>query len=64
MPRAHPDIARLFEHDLEAWTILKIKGWTCCDFVLRKSSPDYEPSEIEWQAVQYLCDEWDWAYEE
>ncbi len=50
--------------DLIAWDILESQGWTEIRFVIhpprdRKKS---EISDMEWNAVEYLCDEWDWAF--
>lgn len=33
------------------------QGW------LSLKNPGYQPSDLEWEAVQYLCDEWDYAIE-
>lgn len=65
MPQASDEVrAKAREHgwdgDGEAWAYLKSVGWEEKHFVL------YPPIrrcviEKEWDAVAYLCDEWDWA---
>lgn len=31
--------------------------------IIRKRDPKYKPTEREWDAVDYLIQEWDYAYE-
>jgi hypothetical protein len=41
---------------------LESKGWTNHRFTYVLPSPDYEPSEAEWAAVDWLIGEWDCAW--
>jgi hypothetical protein len=43
---------------------LHAKGWKFPrGGMILKPSPDYKPSQQEWDCVYFLCDEWDHAYE-
>ena len=48
-----------------AWSFLKSRGWTGERDGLLKAplgKPHLQISEKEYSAVDYLCDEWDWAF--
>lgn len=30
--------------------------------IIYPKQPEYAPDVIEWSAINYLCDEWDYAY--
>ena len=63
MPQASDDLRAQFpEYDDEAWAVLAKAGFTHCRGVIR-SPQHHRWSQRERDAVDYLCDEWDWAYE-
>lgn len=33
-------------------------------WIIRKKDPAYQMTDREWDAILYLCEEWDWGYEE
>ena len=49
------------ESEHGAWTFLKSQGFTMNKGVINKM--EREVTEDEWEAIDYLCGEWDWAYE-
>lgn len=48
--------------DIAAWTFLKLHGWTEKRFHLFANKGPALVTDKEWSAVEYLCDEWDWAF--
>jgi len=49
--------------DSGPWEFLKNLGWTQTSTGwLRHPEPFREISEKEWDCVDFLCEEWDWAY--
>lgn len=51
----------IFEDDWEAHKFLEARGFHIThDFVIRK--PNREPLDDEWDAIDYLCGEGDYAY--
>lgn len=64
MPQASQDLRDKFPgHDVEAWEALK-PNFVDKAGVLSKKDKAYRPTASEWEAVDYLCDEWDYFYEE
>ena len=47
-----------FKNDGEAWNYLEERGYTDKHFVIQL--PIRDMAEGEWDAVGYLCNEWDW----
>lgn len=65
MPQASAELRAEWhtgDGDIKAWEYLKGRGWREHKFVL-KPPCKRTPSKKEWRAVDYLCDEWDWAYD-
>ena len=48
-----------FGDDSEAWDYLEKRGYTEKQFL--KQLPIRDMTEGEWDAVKYLCGEWDWG---
>ena len=63
MPMATPELAAKFADDGEAWLVLTKIGWRMDGSRIIPPTPHYLPSEgLESNAVDYLCDEWDYAW--
>lgn len=45
------------------WNLLVSRGWTDTAGMLRPPTPSYNPSQIELACIDFLCQEWDYAYE-
>lgn len=64
MPQASDELRAKFPgHDGEAWDVLK-EHFTDQKFVIRPKQAGYVATEREWDAICYLCDEWDYGYED
>ena len=64
MPQATPELRAKFpEWDGEALDVIRQNFTVDQGGVIRKKDPKYEPTEREWDAVDYLFQEWDYAYE-
>lgn len=50
------------DYDIGAWNYLKSMGWTEEKFFLVAPRLHDQITDKEWGAVDYLVDEWDWAY--
>lgn len=64
-PQATPELRAKFPGgDSEAMEVLKLNfEWgEPKPFIIRKKNPNYEPTQREWDAVDYLFHEWDWGY--
>jgi hypothetical protein len=59
MPQASQELRDEWEDDGAAWEFLKDHGWAEINFRLVPGSD--HPTEKEWRAAYYLCDEWDWS---
>lgn len=62
MPQASERLRAMFSDDRAAWEILRV------DFaddrgVIRPVSPLDELTPAQFDAIDYLCDEWDYGYE-
>lgn len=53
--------ARFFDDNV-AWRYLRRRGFIHTRFVISPPYLGYDPTEKEWDAVQYLIQEWDWDY--
>ena len=63
MPMATPELAAKFDDEGEAWAVLNALGWRMEGARIIAPTPHYLPSEgRESDAVDYLCDEWDYAW--
>lgn len=63
MPQATPELRAKFPgHDSEAMEVLA-KNFTQSKGVYRKKDPNYKPNLREWDAVDYMIQEWDYGYE-
>jgi hypothetical protein len=61
MPQAPSHLQAMFEDDRAAWNVLK-DNFTDDRGVIRPK-PGHVPSANEFNAVDYLCLEWDYCYE-
>lgn len=61
MPQAPQHLRDLFPDDRVAWFLLK-RNFTDTRGVIRPNA-GHKPTEAELLAVDYLCLEWDYAYE-
>ncbi len=52
----------MFNSDYEAWEFLESKGFLENNFIIQISK-DKELTDREIEALDYLCDEWDWGVE-
>ena len=63
MPQASPELRNKFpEGDSEAWEVLKYNYNDNRGVIFPKVN-GYESTEREWDAICYLCDEWDYGYD-
>lgn len=65
MPTAPKELRDKFPGmDTEALQLLEAAGFTVSkDFIVRKPKPDYNPSSREFDAIDYLVEEWDYGYD-
>lgn len=65
MPAAAPELQAKFpDGDQEAIDVIRENFvWRDPNFVIRKKDPKYQPTQREYDAIQYLADEWDWSYD-
>jgi hypothetical protein len=64
MPQATDDLRAKFPGwDAEALEVLA-ENFTDTRGVFRKKNPAYQPTEREWEAINYMFQEWDYGYEE
>jgi hypothetical protein len=64
MPQATDELRSKFPGwDWEALDVLK-ENFTDTKGVLRKKDPAYQPTAREWDAIDYLFQEWDYMYVE
>jgi hypothetical protein len=57
MPQTNDRLRALFEDDSHARDVLESAGWTCAGGWW--DVPAHEPTGHEWDAIQYLVEEWD-----
>lgn len=64
MPQATDELRAKFPGwDAEAMEVLE-KNFICSKGgVYRKKDPNYEPTQREWDAIDYMWQEWDYGYE-
>lgn len=64
MPTASEAAPTSWENMQDAWAYLKLMGWTEKVGFLRAPPGKTHKyiSAKEYSAVDYLCDEWDWAF--
>ena len=53
----------IFENDEEAWWFLRSRGFTHKQFCIYRTKPLNEITKEEFDAIDYLADEWDWVYD-
>lgn len=61
MPQSRPELHAFWETDANAWDHLK-ENFTEEQGLIRKKSSSYTPTFVDFQAIEYLCDEWDYDY--
>lgn len=59
MPQTSPELRAKFEDDSDARDVLESAGWVCDGGWW--DVPAHEPTDHEWEAMQYLVEEWDHA---
>ena len=61
MPQTSDELRKKFEDDADACAVLENAGW----FYHRGwwAYPTHEPTDREWDAIQYLVEEWDHGLE-
>jgi hypothetical protein len=63
MPQASDELRALFPGgDEEAWNVLKL-NFTDTKGVIKSKEAGYIPTKREWEAISYLCEEWDYGFE-
>lgn len=63
MPQASAELRAKFpNHDQEAWDVLR-EHFTDAAGVIKLKDAGYKPTMREFEAIDYLCDEWDYAWE-
>jgi len=55
------DMHDQFPNDADAWAVLK-DNFTDNAGLITKKDPMYRASVREMDAIDYLCDEWDYSY--
>lgn len=50
--------------DTAAWEYLKSRGYRDRKFVIYHPDPNHKESEEDAKAINYLCWEWDWAFDQ
>jgi len=63
MPQANDELRAMFEDDQVALNVIDKNFVIAKGFVIRPRVEDYKPTEYEGNAIDYLCDEWDFAYD-
>lgn len=64
MPQATDELRAKFpECDSEALDVLEV-NFTQTKGIFRKKNPAYSPTQREWDAIDYMFQEWDYGYEE
>ncbi len=63
MPSTSERLFNMFEDDTDAMSVLEAGGWTERDYVWYLPTDGREPTDHEWDAVQYLVEEWDHGIE-
>jgi len=61
MPESSPRLRAMFEDDSAAADVLEAAGWTCVDFTWQVPADESTVTDREWDALQYLCEEWDYG---
>lgn len=46
----------------EPWEFLKSRGYTMTDFYISPPTPLHRSTQEENDCIDFLCEEWDWAY--
>lgn len=64
MPSAPAELQDKFPGmDSEAIEVLEKHGWSMSPgFIWSPPAPTYKPSQREWDAIDYLIQEWDYGY--
>jgi hypothetical protein len=69
MPQASDELrARMKERfgdeisDGPPWAFLEARGYTAPRFLIRPPAPTHKVTEDEGECIDFLCDEWDWAF--
>lgn len=63
MPQASDELRAKFPgHDQEAWEVLK-EHFDDDRGMIRRKDKTRQPTEREFEAIDYLCDEWDYCFE-
>ena len=60
MPQGPAHLHEKFGDDASAWAFLRERGFAHDQGVIQK--PDREITAEEFEAIDYLCLEWDWAF--
>jgi len=64
MPQATPELRKKFPgYDAEALNVLR-QNFTNDRGLIRRKDKNYKPTRREFDAIDYLFQEWDYAYEE
>lgn len=65
MPQASDELRAKFPgHDDEALKVLE-EHFTWDKpalWIIRRKDPNYVPTDREWEAIDYMCDEWDFGW--
>ena len=48
--------------DWAVWEFLKSKNYTMKDFYISPPNPLHRSTQEENDCIDFLCEEWDWAY--
>jgi hypothetical protein len=63
MPQATPELCAKFPgHDAEAFEVIKANFTTSRGGVIYPKVVGYKMTEREGDAIDYLCDEWDYGF--
>lgn len=63
MPQATDELRDKFpDYDGEALEVIKEHFTVDRTGIIRKKDPNYDPTEREWDAIDYLFQEWDYGY--
>jgi hypothetical protein len=62
MPQASDELRALFEDDGVAWWILG-ENFTDDKGIIRRKDRSIRPTALQFSAIDYLCDEWDYIWE-
>lgn len=63
MPSGCPKLHEKFQHDGNAWLVLK-NNFVETSGHIRKKDPSYKPTDEELEAIDYLVFEWDYGYQD